>query len=173
MLIRLLELARQTLAQWLPQKATALPEVAETLHPARTDDGLELDELGSFVSARDNPRGVWLALCRRTRQIGAVFVGDRREASGHPWWERLPEADRRGRTCSDFGDADPKVFAPGQYQSVGTDSAETNQVARGNTTLRQRLARFVRKTRSFSKSDFYHELVWRLLIIRDTHECIS
>jgi hypothetical protein len=33
-------------------------------------------------------------------------------------------------------------------------------------TLRQRLARFVRKTLSFSKSDFYQELVLRLFIIR-------
>jgi len=37
---------------------------------------------------------------------------------------------------------------------------------RWNNTLRQANARYVRKTLSFSKSDFYHELVTRLFIIR-------
>ena len=37
---------------------------------------------------------------------------------------------------------------------------------RGNNTLRQRNARYVRKTLSFSKSDFYQEVVTRLFIIR-------
>ena len=73
--------ARKTLARWLKQKAKTLPEVAETLDPARAEDVLELDEWWSFVSSKDNPRWVWIALCRRTRQIVAFFVGDRSEAS--------------------------------------------------------------------------------------------
>jgi len=84
-----------------------------------------------------------------------------------------PEAYRRCRTFSDFWDAYQKVFATGKHQSVGKDSGETNHVERWNNTLRQRLARFVRKTLSFSKSDFYHELVLRLFIIRYNIECIS
>jgi IS1 family transposase len=165
--------ARKTLARWLKQKAKTLPEVAETLDPARADDVLELDELWSFVSSKDNQRWVWIALCRRTRQIVAFFVGDRSEASCRQLWERLPEAYRRCRTFSDFWDTYQKVFATGKHQSVGKESGETNHVERWNNTLRQRLARFVRKTLSFSKSDFYHELVLRLFIIRYNIECIS
>jgi insertion element IS1 protein InsB len=165
--------ARKTLARWLKQKAKTLPEVADTLDPARADDVLELDELWSFVSSKDNQRWVWIALCRRTRQIVAFFVGDRSEASCRKLWDRLPEAYRRCRTFSDFWDAYQKVFATGKHQSVGKDSGETNHVERWNNTLRQRLARFVRKTLSFSKSDFYHELVLRLFVIRYNIECIS
>ena len=61
----------------------------------------------------------------------------------------------------------------GKHHSVGKESGETNHVERWNNTLRQRLARFVRKTLSFSKSDFYHELVLRLFIIRYNIECVS
>ena len=43
---------------------------------------------------------------------------------------------------------------------------ETSHMERWNNTLRQANARYGRKTRSFSKSDFYHELVTRLFIIR-------
>ena len=165
--------ARTTLARWLKQKAQALPDLAETLDPARADDVLELDELWSFVFSKDNQRWVWIALCRRTRQIVAFFVGDRSETSCRKLWERLPEAYRRCRTFSDFWDAYQKVFVTGNHHSVGKESGETNHVERWNNTLRQRLARFVRKTLSFSKSDFYHELVLRLFILRYNIECIS
>ena len=37
---------------------------------------------------------------------------------------------------------------------------------RWNNTLRQSNARHVRKTLSFSKTDFYHELVTRVFIVR-------
>ena len=42
---------------------------------------------------------------------------------------------------------------------MGQESGETAHVERWNNTLRQRLARFVRKTLSFSKSDVYHNIV--------------
>lgn len=165
--------ARKTLARWLKQKAKTLPDLTDTLAPARADDVLELDELWSFVSSKDNQRWVWIALCRRTRQVVAFFVGDRSEASCRQLWARLPEAYRHCRTFSDFWDAYQKVFGTGKHHSVGKASGETNHVERWNNTLRQRLARFVRKTLSFSKSDFYHELVLRLFLIRYNIECVS
>jgi insertion element IS1 protein InsB len=97
--------------------------------------------------------------------VVAFFVGDRSEASCRQLWKRLPKAYRRYRTFSDFWDAYQKIFATGKHQSVGKASGETNHVERWNNTLRQRLARFVRKTPSFSKNDFYHELVLRLFIL--------
>ena len=50
------------------------------------------------------------------------------------------------RCFSDFWDAYQKVFATGKHHSVGKDSGETAHVVRWNLTLRQRIARFVRKT---------------------------
>jgi IS1 family transposase len=40
---------------------------------------LELDELWSYVQKKSNKQWVWTALCRKTRQIVAFFVGDRSE----------------------------------------------------------------------------------------------
>ena len=74
---RIFKVARQTLACWLHQEAEQLPELAETLEPARLDDVLELDELWSFVLKKSNKQWIWIALCRRTRQVVAYCVGDR------------------------------------------------------------------------------------------------
>jgi hypothetical protein len=46
-----------------------------------------------------------------------------------------------------------KVFPKATHRMVGKEAGETCHMERWNCTLRQRLARFVRKTLSFSKSD--------------------
>jgi len=161
------------LARWLKHKAATPPDVADTLDPVRVGDVLELDELWAFVYFQDNQRWVWIALCRRTRQIVAFFAGDRSAASCRKLWNRLPETYRGCRTFNDFWDAYQKVFVTGKHHSGDKESGETNHVERWNNTLRHRLARFVRKPLSFSKSDFYHELVLRLFIIRYNIECVS
>ena len=170
---RIFGVARKTLARWLKQKDQSLPRLADTLARVRSGDVLELDELWSFVYSKDNQRWVWIALCRRTRQIVAFYVGDRSEASCRELWNRIPQAYRGCPTFSDFWDAYQKVLTTGKHHSVGKESGETNHVERWNNTLRQRLARFVRKTISFSKLDFYHELVLRMFIINYNVERIS
>ncbi len=57
----------------------------------------------------------------------------------------------------------------GQHVACGkgsgqTNHIETNHIERFNNTLRQRLARFVRKTLSFSKSQTMHETCLRLFL---------
>ncbi len=170
---RIFGIARQTLARWLRRKDESLPDLADTLETVQAGDVLELDELWSFVHRKDNQRWVWIALCRRTRQIVAFFIGDRSEASCRQLWNRIPETYRACHTFSDFWEAYQKVFATGQHHPVGKDSGETAHVERWNNTLRQRIARFVRKTLSFSKLDFYHELVLRIFIINYNIICIS
>ena len=161
---RIFGVARQTLARWLKRVAEALPDLAATLAPPRPDDVLELDELWSFVLKKSHKRWVWLALCRRTRQIVAFFIGDRSEASCRQLWQRIPETYKHCSTYSDFWEAYQKVFATGKHQAVGKESGQTAHIERWNNTLRQRLARFVRKTLSFSKSDTFHELVLKWFI---------
>jgi len=51
-------------------------------------------------------------------------------------------------------------------ESVAKASGETGHMERWNNTLRRTNTRYVRKMPSFSKSDFYLELVTRLFIIR-------
>jgi len=161
---RIFRIARQTLARWLKDRAAKLPDLAETLEAARPNDVLELDELWSFVLKKSNKRWVWIALCRRTRQVVAYFIGDRSEKSCRELWKRIPDAYKKCCSYSDFWEAYRKVFSSKTHQSVGKESGETAHVERWNNTLRQRLARFVRKTLSFSKSDTFHELVLKLYI---------
>ena len=161
---RIFGIARQTLSRWLKEKAEALPELAETLEISRPDDVLELDELWSFVLKKSEKRWIWIALCRRTRQVVAYFIGDRSEASCRELWKRIPEDYKGCRSYSDFWETYQNVFSPETHQSVGKESGLTNHVERWNNTLRQRLARFVRKTLSFSKSDDFHEIVLKLYL---------
>ena len=51
------------------------------MEDAQPDDLLEMDELWSFVLRRKDKRWIWLALCRRTRQVVAYAIGSRDEAT--------------------------------------------------------------------------------------------
>lgn len=72
------------------KKAEDLPPLSETLLPAQKGDVLELDELWSFAGSKVNPRWVWVALCRQTRQVVAYFVGDRSADSARALRARIP-----------------------------------------------------------------------------------
>jgi insertion element IS1 protein InsB len=170
---RLFGISRRTVAGWIEQWANHLPPLDTPLAPAQLDDVLELDELWSFVLKQANKRWVWVALCRRTRQIVAYFIGDRSEASCLQLWRCIPSSYKRCFSFSDFWDAYPLICAADRHQAVGKDSGETNHIERWFNTLRQRLARFLRKTLSFSKSDRFHELVFRLFVHHYNRECIS
>jgi IS1 family transposase len=62
----------------------------QTLAPASEEEVLELDELCSFVYEKRRKRWVWLALCRRTRQVVAYAIGNRGEGTCRKLWERIP-----------------------------------------------------------------------------------
>ena len=57
------------------------------------------------------------------------------------------------------------LYFPENHKSVDKSSGETAHIERFNNTIRQRLARYTRKTLAFSKSDYWHDLVTRLFII--------
>jgi IS1 family transposase/transposase-like protein len=170
---RLWGVSRPTLAVWIEHWGDQLPSLEATLAEAQLADVLELDELWSFVLKKANQRWLWVALCRRTRQIVAYFIGDRSQASCLQLWRRIPLAYTRCHSFSDFWDAYQRVFALDRHQSVGKASGQTAHIERWFNTLRQRLARFVRKTLSFSKSDQFHESVFRLFVHHYNLTCIS
>lgn len=154
---------RHQLAQ---KKHAALPELSQTL--AAPDPVsptiLELDELWSVVLKKANKRWIWIALCRPTRQVVAYVTGDRSEATCQRLWERLPTPYRAAHCYSDFWEAYQQVIPAEQLTPVSKESGQTAHVERWNNTLRQRLARFVRKTLSFSKSEAMHEICLRLFL---------
>ena len=134
---------------------------------------LELDELWSFVLKKTKQAWIWRALCRKTRQVVAYAVGDRSEKTCRTLWEAIPQAYRRGYGYTDFWKAYQAVIPEEQHTAVGKETGETAHVERWNNTLRQRLARFVRKTLSFSKSLFMHEACLRLFLHRYNRERAS
>lgn len=140
-----------------------MPTIEETLIRLK-DDVLELDEAYSFVKTRKNKRWLWLAISRRTKQVVAYFIGHRDTKSCWCLFNNIPERYKDTFTFSDFWDSYEAVFTE-NHKSVGKDSGETAHIERFNNTLRQRLARYVRKTLSFSKSEYWHDLVTRLFII--------
>jgi insertion element IS1 protein InsB len=118
---RIFGVSRRTVADWLAMWGQHLPPLADTLSEARWDDVLELDELWSFVLKKANKRWIWVALCRRTRQIVAHYIGDRSETSCLQLWRRIPTAYVRCHSFSDFWEAYQHVFATDRHQSVGKD----------------------------------------------------
>lgn len=152
------------------KKAEQLPPLRDTLVvPDPNDDSatiLELDELWSFVLKRKNQVWIWIALCRKTRQVVARAVGDRSEETCRELWNNVPDEYRKGHCFADFWKAYQAVIPEEQLTQVGKETGETAHVERWNCTLRQRLGRFVRETFSFSKIMPMHILCLDLFLHR-------
>ena len=141
--------------------------MGQTLAPAATEgEILELDELWSFVFEKQRKRWIWLALCRRTRQVVAYAIGNRGEETCRELWGRIPEGYREGAFYSDFWESYRKVFPEDRHRPVGKESGQTGHVERWNCTLRQRLGRLARKTLCFSRSCVMHDLIIGLYMNR-------
>ena len=91
----------------------------QTLTPAQAGEPLELDELWSFVGRRRRKRWVWLALCRRSRQVVAYAIGDRGQKTCRLLWGRIPAASKAGLVFTDFWDAYQTVVPQGQHRATG------------------------------------------------------
>jgi insertion element IS1 protein InsB len=152
------------------KKAEQLPPLKDTLvAPDPNDESatiLELDELWSFVLKRKNQVWIWIALCRKTRQVVARAVGDRSEETCRELWNNVPDEYRKGHCFADFWKAYQAVIPEEQLTQVGKETGETAHVERWNCTLRQRLGRFVRETFSFSKIMPMHILCLDLFLHR-------
>lgn len=145
---------RQTVSRWLVERVRTMPLLVQTLLPVQAEDGLELDEVWTLVGHKTTGEcWLWTALCRRTRQIVAFFIGAHDAAACQPLWQRVPADHAACATRSDAWRAYAAVLPPQQHRSVDKASGETAHQERWYNPLRQRLARFVRKTLSFSKSE--------------------
>ena len=82
-----------------------------TLLPAKKKDVLELDELWSFVYSKAHKRWIWVAICRRTRQVVSFFIGDRSADTCRKFWNLIPKKYRRCRSFSDFWEAYSTVIS--------------------------------------------------------------
>lgn len=161
---RALGISRTTFSRWLTRHIQQLPPLSQSVQPAAAGDVLELDELWSFVRKKAHKRWLWVALNRRTRQIVAYTIGDRSAESVQRLWKRLPDTYCPCHSFSDFWHAYEHLLHTGTHQMLGKETGQTAHVERWNGILRQRLARYVRKTLSFSKSDRMYHLVTKWFI---------
>jgi insertion element IS1 protein InsB len=110
------------------------------------------DELWSFVGGKRQVGGVWVAVDARTRQVVGMAVGDRDEFTAESLWESLPRRYRnRAVVATDLLPVYRAVIPPGPHAPAGKEAGLTAHGQRFFRTLRQRCARFVRKTLSFSR----------------------
>ena len=110
------------------------PLAATLASPERADE-LELDELWTYVGRRLNKRWLWLALCRRTRQVVAYALGARDTATARVLLGRLPPGYRTCRCHTDAWSAYAEALPRGQHQPR-QQAGPTNHVERFNATLR-------------------------------------
>ena len=155
------------------KKLTNLGDITNSIFPYQDEDILELDELWSFVQKKLNKKWIWIAICKRTRQIVSYFIGKRDEKACRTFWESIPQEYQQSTTYSDLWSAYNKVITTGKHSSNGKEAGKTNHVERWNLTLRQRIGRFVRLSLSFSKNDQNHEVSLVLFIHRYNHSCIN
>ena len=162
---RVFDVARQSVSRWIVEHVKNLPNLKDTLLPAKPEDILEYDEAWSFVFQKINKRWLWTVLCRRTRQIIAFVIGDRSENSCRRLWKKVPIEYRHCLSYSDFWDAYQKVLPQEAHHAIGKESGQTSHMERWYCTLRQHQARYVRKTLSFSKRDAFHHMVTKWFIV--------
>src|SRR5262249_15652540 len=112
----------------------------------------ELDELWSYVGKKANRHWVWIAMDATTRQVRTFHVGDRSGQSAQPLWEQIPAVYQQHALFStDHYAAYTGGIPSAQHRAISKLARKTNHVERFNCTLRQRVARLVRATLSFSK----------------------
>jgi IS1 family transposase len=112
----------------------------------------ELDELWSFVGAKQNRYWVRIATDATTRQVIAFHVGDHSGQSAKALWEKIPPGYQEQATFyTDQYEVYKGVIPAPQHRAISKLARKTNHVERFNCTLRQRVPRLVQATLSFSK----------------------
>jgi insertion element IS1 protein InsB len=118
---------------------------------------IEADEMWSFVGKKLAQVWAWAALEADTRAVVAMATGDRSEETARRLFEALPAEYRDGAIfLTDFWPAYRAALPDGRHGEAAKGDGLTSHVERFWCTLRQRCARFVRKTLSFSKCPRNH-----------------
>ena len=82
---------------------------------------LELDELWSFVLKKAHDFWIWIALCRKTRQVVAYAIGKRSKQTCQRLWEAIPQEYRQGHCFTDFLRVYTLVIPQEQHSAVGKE----------------------------------------------------
>lgn len=135
--------------------------------PPQKGDSLEADEMWSFVASKKNQIWTWLCVSFLTGQVVAYAVGDRSADTCKTLFNRVPKAWRKKLVYTDLYSAYFATVPKWKHRPSEKGSGRTNTVERTNNSIRQRLARFVRRSLSFSKCPKMHEKT--LLVFLHNH----
>ncbi|MCC7437169.1 MAG: IS1 family transposase [Armatimonadetes bacterium] len=133
---------------------------------------IEVDEIFTFIRVKTQMVRIWIAQCRRTRQILSFFIGDGSMESCKRLWRKLPYEYLRCRSFSDLWRCDNCLPAE-RHQKVGKETGETAHVERLNNTIRQRWSRMVQKSLSFSKKESMLNLHFKLFAYKYNLQCVG
>ena len=134
------------------EETEALPAFEDPLLPSQNGDVLELDELWSFGQKKTQECWLWVALCRRTRQVVTYTIGDRSQEGAAHLRAHVPDDYRRRATRSDYWLAYEAAFPQRTHRCGGKEAGETDHVERRFGTVRARLGRLGRRAYAFSRS---------------------
>jgi insertion element IS1 protein InsB len=125
-------------------------------------DGVEVDEMWSFVGRKNQQRWLWHAIDHATGKVLAYVLSDRKDAALLKLKELLKPFGI-ARFYTDDGGA-YKRHLPVKRHSVGKQFMQL--IERKHLTLRTRIKRLTRKSICFSKLIQMHDIVIGLFINR-------
>ncbi len=148
---------------WLVACLPACPEACQGQRPARppavgrASVAAEADERWRVVPQHATTPGRWSAREATPRQRMACPVGARRGERGKALWATRPLVSRAPATFPPGHSAvSPGVMPAEQQRAMTKQARKTQHIERFTPTLRQRVSRLVRATRSFAKQLAHH-----------------
>lgn len=130
----------------------------------------DLKNAGLSVRQRSNKRWLWVALCRRTRQVVSFVIGNRSAKTCARLWTKTPSEYRGKQSFSDFWKSYRPVFEEDPtHERVGKGSGDWSHVERFIGLIRQGLSRCARETRKASQTEWMLHLRTDLFIERYNH----
>jgi len=154
------------------KKVSSLRSFSVSLFPALAGDIVEYDEIWSFVVSKAQRVWIWIALCRRTKQVVAYHLGDRTKESFKIFYNKIPIDYANCLSTSDGLDV-YRILKIYGHSMGKKKEGRTSKVEAFNNVLRQRLARLIRRTCAFSKSLEMHEIVIRWFIQQYNEDILS
>lgn len=110
------------------------------------------DELWSFVGSKVNQPWIGLAIDEQSAELVGLSVGARDRDGADGLGQSLPAVYRQCAVASTaFWASYEEILPVNRHGAVGKETGGTSKIERFHNTMRQRMARLVRKTLSLSK----------------------
>lgn len=121
---------------------------------------------------KTNQAWIWIALCRKTRQVVTYAIGDRSQKTCLILWKAIPQAYRAAHCFTDFWSAYQAVLPEDQHTAVGKETGETAHIERwnGSPSFRGKVGE---KSHGISSKNAKTKMVTIPVAVPLTHHCFS